>query len=86
MVQVATPQELKKSTNPIKTEKVAVGILDLEIVTESDLGREGVSCVNGQHSFFICTVRKGFTHLAYEINVDDNSISTEIFSSQIEVK
>ena len=49
-------------------------------------GREGVSCVNGQHSFFICTVRKGFTHLAYEINVDDNSISTEIFSSQIEVK
>ena len=30
IVQVATLQELEKSTNPIKTEKVVVGILELK--------------------------------------------------------
>ena len=29
--------------NPIRTEKVVLGILEIEIVTESDVGGEGVS-------------------------------------------
>ena len=29
---------MEKSTNPIKTEKVVLGILELEKVTESDVG------------------------------------------------
>ena len=32
---------MEKSSNPIRTEKVVLGILELEIVTESDVGGGG---------------------------------------------
>ena len=37
IVLAAATQELENSTNPVKSEKVVVGILEIEIVTESDV-------------------------------------------------
>ena len=42
IVQSAKPQAMEKSTNPITIKKVVLGILELEIVTESDVGGGGV--------------------------------------------
>ena len=41
---------MEKSTNPIRIEKLVLGILELEIVTESDVGGGG-----GQSSIFRVT-------------------------------
>ena len=41
IVQSAKPQAMEKSTNPITIKKVVLGILELEIVTESDVGGGG---------------------------------------------
>ena len=43
IVQAAAPQGLEISANPVKCEKVVVDILEIEIVTESDVGEGGVS-------------------------------------------
>ena len=37
IVHSAAPQELENDTNPVKSKKVVVGILEMKIVTESDV-------------------------------------------------
>ena len=41
IVQAAPTQEPENATKPVISEKVVVGILEIEIVTESDVGGEG---------------------------------------------
>ena len=51
IVQAAAPQELEIDTNPVKSEKVVVGILEIEKVTESvheyDLGFDKLTSTPG---------------------------------------
>ena len=46
IVQSAKLQAMEKSTNPITIKKVVLGILELEIVTERDVGGQGISFCN----------------------------------------